>query len=67
MCVHVRVLQAGWVAFATSFVVILCGLMATLILLALLKKPLPALPFSMLFGASLVPFGHAMALLCSAQ
>ncbi len=42
--------QSGWVAFAVCFPVIICGLLSTMILLALLHKPLPALPFSMLFG-----------------
>lgn len=45
-----RASMFGFVEFITCFLIVLSGLGATLVLLTLYKIPLPALPFSILFG-----------------
>ena len=43
---------AGFVPLAASFVAILVGLVATLIVLAVVQQALPALPFSLFLGVA---------------
>ena len=45
-----RASMHGFVEFVTTFLIVLSGLGATLVLLSIHKIPLPALPFSILFG-----------------
>ena len=43
---------AGFAPFAACFLVVVLGLVATLIILAIVEIPLPALPFSMFAGVT---------------
>jgi presenilin 1 len=45
-----RASMYGWPEFFACFIIVLSGLGLTLVLLTLYKVPLPALPFSILFG-----------------